>query len=47
MKTENEVKERLEWAIKALDDEDNASELDQIKLWQWIDALSWVIEVRK
>lgn len=47
MRTENEIKERLEWAKKALDDEDNASELDQIKLWQWIDALTWVLSVKR
>lgn len=47
MKTEDEIKKRLEWAIKALDDEDNASEIEQIKLWQWIDALNWVLKKKE
>lgn len=47
MRTEDEIKKRLEWTTKALDDEDNASEIEQIKLWQWIDALNWVLKTKE
>lgn len=46
MKTKEDIEKRLEWFIKALDDEDNSQELAQIKLWQWIDALRWVLEIK-
>ena len=47
MKTEAEIQERLEWLYKALDDEDNSTEISQIKIWQWIDALNWVIAKKR
>lgn len=46
MKTKEDIEKRLEWCIKALDDEDNSQELAQTKLWQWIDALRWVLEIK-
>lgn len=42
MKTENEIKERLNWLIKALDDEDNQTESQQIKIWAQIDFIKWL-----
>ena len=42
MKTENEIRERLNWLIKALDDEENQSEIQQAKLWAMIDFIKWL-----
>ena len=42
MKTEEQIKERLKWLINALDDEDNQTEAQQIKLWAQIDFCRWL-----
>lgn len=42
MKTESEIREKLQWLIKALDDEDNSSETAQIKLYAQIDFCRWL-----
>ena len=42
MKTEKEIKERLQWLIKALDDPDNQTEKQQIKLYAQIDLIKWL-----
>ena len=42
MKTEEEIKDKLQWLIKALDDEDNQGELQQTKLWAQIDFIRWL-----
>lgn len=42
MKTEKEIKERLNWLIKALDDPDNQTENQQIKLYAQIDFIKWL-----
>ena len=42
MKTEKEIKERLKWLIKALDDPDNQTEIQQIKLYAQIDFIRWL-----
>ena len=42
MKSEKEIKERLDWLIKALDDPDNQTEIQQIKLYTQIDFIKWL-----
>lgn len=42
MKTENEIRERLNWLLKALDDEENQNEIQQIKIWTQIDFIKWL-----
>ena len=42
MKTENEIRERLNWLLKALDDEENQNEMQQAKLWAMIDFIKWL-----
>ncbi|MBQ1988283.1 MAG: hypothetical protein II234_00065 [Clostridia bacterium] len=42
MKTEEQIKERLKWLINALDDEDNQTECQQVKLWAQIDFIKWL-----
>ena len=42
MKTEKEIKERLQWLINALDDPDNQTEKQQIKLYAQIDFIKWL-----
>ena len=42
MKTEEEIKAKLQWLIKALDDEDNQTESQQVKLWAQIDFCRWL-----
>lgn len=42
MKTEQEIRERLNWLIKALDDEENQNEIQQAKLWSQIDFIKWL-----
>lgn len=46
MKTETEIKKRLEWILKAIDDEDNQSEIQQIKLYAELNLLKWIMEVK-
>ena len=43
MKTEKEIREKLEWLLKAVDDEDNQQELMQVKLWTQIDFCNWIL----
>lgn len=42
MKTEEEIKQRLKWLIKALDDPDNQTEIQQAKLYAQIDLIMWL-----
>lgn len=42
MKTEKEIKERLEWLINSTYDKDNQSELQQAKLYAQIDFIKWL-----
>lgn len=42
MKTEKEIKERLKWLLQALDDPDNQTENQQIKLYAQIDLIKWL-----
>lgn len=42
MKTEKEIKERLDWLIKALDDPDNQTEIQKVKLHAQIDFIRWL-----
>lgn len=42
MRTEKEIKEKLQWLLKAIDDEENQSDLMQVKLWAQIDFIKWL-----
>ena len=42
MKTEEEIRQRLNWLIKALDDPDNQTEIQQAKLYTQIDFIKWL-----
>jgi hypothetical protein len=42
MKTEEQIEQRLQWLIKALDDEENQQEATQIKLYAQIDLINWI-----
>lgn len=42
MRTEKEMQEMKEWLIKALDDEENQSEIQQAKLYAKLDLLHWL-----
>lgn len=42
MKTEQEIKTKLEWLIKALDDPENQTMLQQCKLYAQIDLIKWL-----
>ena len=42
MRTEEEMKEKLQWLIKAVDDEENQTELMQAKLYAQIDIFRWL-----
>lgn len=42
MKTEEEIKQRLKWLIKALDDPDNQIDNIQTRLWAQIDFIRWL-----
>lgn len=42
MKTEKEIKERLNWLVKALDDSDNQTEIQKVKLHAQIDLIKWL-----
>ena len=44
MKTKEEIQKRLDWLIKALDDKDNQTETQQIKLYAQIDLIHWMID---
>lgn len=44
MKTEQELKDKLEWLLKAVDDEENQQEVIQIKLYAQIDLLRSILE---
>lgn len=44
MKTEQELKDKLEWLLKAVDDEENQQEVVQIKLYAQIDLLRSILE---
>ena len=43
MKTIEEIEQRKEWIIKALDDSDNQTETQQIKLYAQLDLINWVL----
>ena len=42
MKTETEIRERLNWLLNALDDKDNQTQAQQIKFWAQIDFIKWL-----
>ena len=42
MKTEQEIKERLQWLIKALDEPENQLDNIQTRLWAQIDFIRWL-----
>ena len=42
MKSEQEIQAKLEWLLKAVDDEENQQEAVQIRLWAQINCLLWV-----
>lgn len=43
MKTEDEIRKRIEWVEDAIEDEDNLMEFAQIKLYAQLDTLKWII----
>lgn len=43
MKSEQEIKDRLKWLLKAVDDEENKAEISQIKLWEQIELIKWLV----
>ena len=47
MKSEDEIKSRLQWLIAALDEFDNQSEIMQVKLYAQIDFIKWVLQEDK
>ena len=47
MKTEQEIKEKLEWLNKAIYNRENQSELVQCKLYSAVDTLNWVLRESK
>jgi len=42
MKTEEEIRTKLKWLIEKLDEPENQSEKQQIKLWSQIDFIRWL-----
>ena len=42
MKSEQEIRTRLEWLLKAIDDPENQSEMMQSKLFAQIDFIKWL-----
>lgn len=43
MKNEQEIKERIQWLVTAIDEEENDNKIMQAKLWYAIDMLKWVL----
>lgn len=43
MKTIEEIEKKKEWIIKALDDKDNQTEAQQIKLYAQLDLINWIL----
>lgn len=43
MKTIEEIEKKKEWIIKALDDSDNQTEAQQIKLYAKLDLINWIL----
>ena len=43
MRTEEEIKSKLKWLLRAVDEEENQSEVMQVKLWQQIDFIKWLL----
>ena len=44
MRSEDEIKSRLQWLIVALDESENQSEIMQFKLYAQIDFIKWVLQ---
>lgn len=42
MRSEEEIKEKLQWLLQAVDDEENQSEIAQVQLWTQIDFIKWL-----
>lgn len=42
MKTEEEIREHLEWLINSAHDKDNQTDLQQAKIWAQIDLIRWM-----
>ena len=43
MRTEQEIKDRLQWLLKAVDDEENQNEIVHAQLWQQVDFIRWLL----
>lgn len=44
MRSEDEIRERLQWLIAVLDESENQSEIMQVKLYAQIDFIKWVLQ---
>ena len=44
MRSEDEIKSRLQWLITALDEPENQSEIMQVKLYAQIDFIKWLLK---
>ena len=44
MRSEDEIKSRLQWLISALDELENQSEIMQVKLYAQIDLIKWILQ---
>ena len=45
MKSEEEIRKRIEWVKKAINDPDNDTTFAQCRLYAQLDQLKWVLEV--
>ena len=43
MKSIEEIEAKKEWILKALNDDDNQTEAQQIKLWAQLDLINWIL----
>ncbi len=43
MKTIEEIEQKKEWIVKALDDSDNQTEAQQLKLYAQLDLINWIL----
>ena len=44
MRSEDEIKSRLQWLIAALDESENQSNIMQVKLYAQIDFIKWLLQ---
>ena len=47
MKTQEEIQAKIQNYIKMLDREENQNEVMEMKIYTYIDALQWVLNLRK